>query len=253
MLAGCLPVWKADEMQQRIDSLEARQEVMQKNVKEQEEELEKMVQDARQDVKRLKEVLEEARKLLQRNNADLGAEMQEVRQEVQRLRGQVETAQFQVKRLEQELRLFKEDVDLRFAGENKVSELPEKPEDLLEAGREKLEAGDYGQARRAFEEFLDRHSGHKLADEAQFLKAKSLGDKGEWRSAIFEFKKVLDQYPNSARRGGATYFIGIGFTELGRCEQAKPFFETVVDEHGDSEYASGASKEVKAIEAGRCP
>jgi predicted RNase H-like nuclease (RuvC/YqgF family) len=127
--SGC--VWKStgDEMQQDIEAIRAEQNAMQENYEEEKSRLTEMIASARQDVSELKEVLKEARALLQRNNADLGVEIQKNRQEVSELRGHVEQMEFKLAKLEQNLELFREDVDLRFDGREVA--LPDQPVPLF--------------------------------------------------------------------------------------------------------------------------
>ncbi len=248
--AGCTPFWKGREMRERIDELESEQKQLKREYQREKEELEEMVESARTDVDELSSVLEQARRLLKRNNADLGAELQSVRQTIQKLRGQIGETQFKVSQLQRELDLFKEDVDRRFAEGG--GGLPDKPDELFEFGRSKLSEGKLRAARRAFEQFLRKYGDEDRADEAQFSLAETYFRGENWANAVMEYRKVTESHPKSPKRPEATYKIGVGFMKLGKCEQSKPFFETVVADYPRSKVVSKARDQLRRLERGAC-
>ena len=251
LLASCLPIWEARDMQERIDALEAEQEVTQKRLETEKKELETMIEGARADVGELRDVLKEAKSLLQRNNADLGAELQETRKEIQKLRGKIEETQFRVQKMTLELQEFKEDVDMRFADRG-VAELPEEADELWEFGKKKFEDGQLRAARQAFGEFLKQHANDDRAARAQFYLGEIHYKEGTWVSGIFDFRKVLKNFPDSELKPRAAYQIGVGFVQLQKCEKAKPFFETVIADYGNSSVAPEAQSKLDAIKRGEC-
>ncbi|MGM0556370.1 MAG: outer membrane protein assembly factor BamD [Myxococcota bacterium] len=253
LTSACVPMQKGQQMEEEIEALKSQQTVMAEKYKEQEEQLTQMIASAREDVDEMRSVLKEAKELLQRNSADLGAEMQENRAEIQQLRGKIEEMEFKIQKLEQELELFKEDVDIRFAsGEAVAAQLPEEAVPLYEFGKEKLEAESTRAARKAFEEFLSRFTGHPKAAEVQFLLGETYHREEHWVSAISEYQKILNSRSDSTYVDDATFRIGEGFYELGRCENAKVFFETIVEDYGSSTWASDARTKLNDIKSGKC-
>ena len=253
MLSGCVPMQKGKEMEEELEALKTQQRVMAEKYEEQEKELTQMIASAREDVSELRSVLKEARDLLQRNSADMGAEMQKTREEIQRLRGTIEELEFKIRKLEQELKLFKEDVDIRFAsGEAVAAQLPKEAVPLYEFGTTKLDEGNTRAARKAFEEFVASFSGHPKAAEAQFLLGETYHREQHWISAITEYQKILKTRSNSSYVDDATFRIGESFYKLGRCDNAKVFFETVVADYGSSKWASDARTLLNNIKSGRC-
>jgi TolA-binding protein len=251
--SACVPMQKGQKMEEDIEALKSQQKVMAEKYKEQEKELTKMIASAREDVAEMRSVLKEAKALLQRNNADLGAEMQKNREEIQQLRGKLEEMEFKVQKLEQELELFKEDVDIRFAsGEAVAAQLPKEAVPLYEFGKEKLEAESTRAARKAFEEFLSSYAGHPKAAEVQFLLGETYHREQHWVSAITQYQKILNSRAGSSYVDDATFRIGEAFFKLGRCENAKVFFETVVADYGSSRWASDARTMINDIDSGEC-
>jgi tol-pal system protein YbgF len=248
--SGC--VWKStgDEMQQDIEAIRAEQNAMQENYEEEKSRLTEMIASARQDVSELKEVLKEARALLQRNNADLGVEIQKNRQEVSELRGHVEQMEFKLAKLEQNLELFREDVDLRFDGREVA--LPDQPVPLFEHGKKAFDEGEFRQARKAFEKFSEQFATHGKAADAQYLLGQTYFREEQWVTSVFEFQKVVENHDKSTRVDDATYHIGAALLKMGRCDQAKGWFQLVIDDYGNSEWVGNARQQINTAKAGTC-
>lgn len=251
--SACLPLNRGELMESEIEELKTTQLAMAENYEAQERALRDMITSSREDVEQLKSVLKEARELLQRNNADLGAELQTNREELRRLRGMLEELDFGVSKLAQDLSLFKEDIDIRFAsGEALLAQLPDEAAPLFEFGEAKLEEGKMRAARKAFEKFLDQHADHPRAPEAQFNVGETYRVEGHWVTAIGEYQKTMQSERAAALLDDATFRIGEGFYALGRCENARVFFETVVQDYGSSEWASSARVKLNELDSGRC-
>lgn len=247
---GCVPLWTGDEMQQEIEAIKAEQNAMQENYASEKTKLTEMIASARQDVVELKEVLKEARALLQRNNADLGVEIQKTREEMSQLRGLIERLEFRLAKLEQDLELFKEDVDLRFA-DGSVS-LPDEAVPLFEQGKKAFDAGNHRDARKAFEKFGEKFATHGKAAEAQYLLGMTYFNERQWVTSVFKFQTVVEKHSKSTHVDDATYHIGAALEQMGRCKKAQQWFELVVTEYGNSEWVSKARQKINEIKSGKC-
>lgn len=249
--SGCTPYWVGAQMQQDIAALEAEQKTLVESTAAREAEMTEMVASARADVSEIRRVLKEATELLQRNNADFGVEMEEVRQELQRIAGRMEEVEFKMTRIEQDQRLFKEDVDLRFS-DGGGAQMPEEPDGLFKFASEKFAAGDYRVARKGFEAFLRKYSSDKRASEAVFFMGETFFKEKQWVSAVFEYQKILKQYSKSSRAADATFRIGESFLELKKCPEAKIFFDTVVNDFSKSKWAEPARRKLQSLKGDKC-
>ncbi len=252
MFSGCVTASTGDKMQQDIEALQAQQKSMQENYDAEKTRLTKMIASAREDVTELKKVLKQARALLQRNNADLGVEIQKNREELDRLRGNVEELEFKLKKVNEDLQIFKEDTDRRFAGSNAGSNLPKEPVPLFKVGKKAFDAGKNDQARKAFETFVSNFPTHGKAAEAQYLLGQTYFKEQQWVRSVLEFEKVVKKYDKSTYVDDAMYHIGAALMKSGRCKQAKGWFQLVISEHGNSEWASDARQKINAIKSGKC-
>lgn len=251
--SGCVPIWVGNDMKDRIDELEREQKATQTKLEEQKKRLETKIQEANAEVEELRSVLKQAKELLQRNSADLGTEIKSTRREIQKLRGKIEESQFRLQKLQKELELFKSDVELRFSTGGLAGKLPDEPDKLFEYGERQMENDNYKAARQAFTTFKSEFSDDDRVDDAQVYMGDIEYAKGEWINAIVKYRKVLQQYSDSERVPKATYKIGVAFMNLGKCEDAKPFLETVWQDHGQSRFSSSAKEKLEKIGRGECP
>ena len=251
-VSGCTPIWTGTQMRNDIDQLKADQDQLTASLREKEQQLTEMIAAARADVVEVNKVIEEATLLLQRNSADFGAEMEEMRREFERLRGQNEEIVFRMSKLEQDLQLFKEDVDLRFADGGGGAQLPTDPAELYKFAAGKFQEGDWRTARRAFETFAKQNPKDRRMDEVAFFVGESFFKEGQWVSAIYEYQRILKKFPKSDRMDDATFRIGEAFVKLGKCSEAQIFFETVVKDFKSSKFRSSAQEQLSKLKGGKC-
>lgn len=251
-LGGCVSMWTGDEMRADITALQAEQKATRESLDTEKTRMTEMIASARGEVAELQVVLKEARALLQRNNADLGAELQQTREQMSELNGMLEELDFKVKRLDQDLQLFKEDVDLRFAGSPLGANLPDDPKSLLDVGKKDYDARDWRNARKAFEKFMQKFSKDRNAAEAQYLLGMTYFQQDQWATAVFELQKVLKDYERSAQVAGATYHIAYSLMKMKRCDQAAAWFELLIDEHPKTNWASEALPHLQRTKTGKC-
>lgn len=241
LFSGCVTSQEGKQLQADIDALKAQQDVMTKTLETREANMAEMIAQARKENEALRESIKQAQAMLAKNDAETGVDLQQMRKELDRLRGQAEEAEFKLAKMEQDMKLFKEDVDLRIAGAQQEA-LPENATELLDLGRSRLAAGEWRDSRKALEAFASRHSQDTRVDEVIFLIGETYYNEKQYISAIYEYQKIIKNYDRSKHLPSAALRIGQAFKELGRCEQSKPFFETVVSEYKRSD----AAKEAKA-------
>ena len=63
-------------------------------------------------------------------------------------------------------------------------------------------------------------------------------------TSIYEYQKIIQNHARSKRFPDAALRIGQAFKALGKCEQAQPFFEAVVNEYKRSDAAKQAKVEL---------
>ncbi len=251
LMTGCVPMWTGNAMQEDIDALKQQQATINQDMGAKQAELSAMVDSARADVTELKGVLQSATDLLKRNNADFGLEIESLRQEVQRLRGQLEESDFRLQKMQQDLQLFKEDVDIRFSDGGGTA-MPESAKDLFRFAADKFEAKDYRLARKGFEAFIAKYPRDKLVADAIFYNGETYFAQAQWVSAALEYQKVMQNHERSDRAGDAAFRTGDAFAKMGRCKEAKLFYETVVKDYAKSKFSGQARDRLKTIKDDSC-
>jgi len=72
--------------------------------------------------------------------------------------------------------------------------------------------------------------------------------KGKYEDAILEYQKFIDTSPKDSRLPGAYLGQGLSLMNLGRKEEAKFFFNTLIDKYPNSKAAKTAREKLKTIQ-----
>jgi len=100
-----------------------------------------------------------------------------------------------------------------------------------------LKDGRYDDAAKAFEDFLQKHSGGPYADNAQYWLGESYYVTRHFDKALQAFRNVGEKFPDSAKVPDARLKIGYTLYELGRVDDAKTELEQVRKQYPDSSVA----------------
>ena len=253
LAAGCVTASEGDRMRQDIDALKAQQQTTLASFQEKEAQMAETLAEARGELAELRRMVAETTERLQKSGANVGADLEEMRREVELLRGKLEESEFKNAKLEQDLKLYKEDVELRFAGGGSREELPQEANALLAYANEKIAQKDFRNARRALERFTTGFPEDRRVDDVLYLLAETFFLEGQWVSAIFEYQKILKRFPKSAKKADATFRIGESFFNLGKCKEAQVFFEAVRKSYAGSPRSGEAKGFLTKLAEGGCP
>lgn len=207
-------------------------------------------------VEELQEVLDKATKLLARNSANLGAEVDALERDNSEMRGLVMEAKrladqvaTQMKEQRERLDSFEKRItDL----ETKVAEGPQKSADEMFAeARKVFKTGNYERATSMFRAIVVKHSTHPIAPEAQYYRAESLFQKKDYKTAIGEFQKVFDKYPKARRADEALFRAGESAQKLKWCTDARAYFGLLAQRYPKSSLVRRAKKRGAALKRAR--
>ncbi|MEZ4241251.1 MAG: tetratricopeptide repeat protein [Myxococcota bacterium] len=112
----------------------------------------------------------------------------------------------------------------------------------LELAAEHMAAGRQTVARAILKAAIDQHVGAPEMDEIRYRYAETFFNEGDWRSAISEFNKVINNHPNSPWKCWSFFRQGEAFEKMGQEEGARAFFKGATDGACKS---SDAAKEAK--------
>ena len=124
--------------------------------------------------------------------------------------------------------------------QQKTREAIEKFDDMLRAYPNSALKGE-AQARR--QDALDRMARH------EHIVAKFYIKRGSHNAAVQRLNFLIDTYPQYNERAGAFYDLGNALSRLGRHGEARLYFERVLAEFPDSEYAQSAKRRLADLKA----
>lgn len=214
-----------------------------------------------------------------RTKADFGAEVNQLLAEVATLKGGLETKEYQLRERELQLGASQQSVkDL----ENRVAELerrlkevetmraaapvpatpppapvpetPKKPglpterQALYDFGKKAFDDGDYALGREAFDKFIKAYPKDKdLLDNTYFWSGECHYQQKAYDKAILSYQKVISEFPKSEKADAALLKMGQSFAALGFDDDAKVFFDELLQKHPKSPLVKDAKAKLDEI------
>jgi TolA-binding protein len=179
----------------------------------------------------LEKKLAELEDVLRRNQADLGQQVEQMVLDVQQLRGAAENADNRASTVEQELRELRSDLDGRLRQlEDKLNEatnIPEGKSELWTEAESQFKQKKYKNSRRLWRTYESRYPEDPKQPEVKFHIGLTYFSERDYKSALGEFYKIIQDAPNSAVVPDALYYSGLAFAKLGQCENAIAYFEAL--------------------------
>lgn len=119
-----------------------------------------------------------------------------------------------------------------------------KPEEIFQQAKDLFDDGNYQEAEEKFTLYLKVPKIRKQQD-ALFLKGECLYRLKEYKKAVVEYSKFPEKYPKSAHMPEALYKIALSFDALGMKEDAKGFYQELVEKFPKSQQSVKAKKKLK--------
>jgi tol-pal system protein YbgF len=110
-----------------------------------------------------------------------------------------------------------------------------------------ISARRYEEAGAAFQTFLAQFPTSPLADNAQYWLAETYYVRGQFDTALPEFRKVLEEYPQSAKLPDALLKVGYCQVELGDNSAARTSLQEVMRQFPDTTAARLASQRLSGL------
>jgi tol-pal system protein YbgF len=208
----------------------------------------------------------------------LSSEVERLRSETSALRGEIETLRFESENSDSRQRELYVDVDRRLQSlesEPRVFEPPPSTPPLgapttsapaasaaapvapprptgsdqqnYQAAFDLISARRYEEAGARFETFLVQFPTSPLADNAQYWLAETHYVRGQYAEALPAFRKVIEQYPQSAKLPDALLKVGYCQIELGDRNAARTSLQEVMRQFPDTTAARLASNRLSAL------
>ncbi len=113
---------------------------------------------------------------------------------------------------------------------------------------EALRAGNHSYALTGFRNFVERFPTHDFADNAQYWIGETFYDQKRFKSALLEFRKVVDNHPDGNKVPDGLLKLGYCYNELGELSKAKQVWQQVVLLYPRSNPASLARTKLSTLE-----
>lgn len=259
-LTGCF-LWttrgEGNELREEAEERDRRVETLEKGMRADREELQ-------QKLAQLEEVLQQATKVVTRNSADLGLEVERLRAQLSTLEGQIAEVRnraeathrdFATSRSELERRITiiarKAGVDVTLSD----SEIPADRGQHYNAGQSAFDAGQWSLARSLFREYVSRYPQDERADDAQYRVGAAFLREDQSASALGAFRKVITDYPQSDSVDEALFDMADAFYRLHACTDARTALEALIQGQPRSPLVGRARtklRQVQSAPAGYC-
>jgi tol-pal system protein YbgF len=182
-------------------------------------------------VKQLQQVLDDSSKLLKRNSADLGADVDQLRSDVRTANGLVTSVNQGINELKAEQAKAEARID---ALEQRLAQIESgkptansSPDELWKLGSTAFEAGRYNEAIDLFKRLVASFPTHERADDAQYFRGQSYTNLKDWEKAIASYQALVDKYPDSSLADDGLYFAALAAQQLKNCTEARAYLGVI--------------------------
>lgn len=245
------------------------------------QDLKKVQQNLRREMLVLQEEVKESvesNKSLQKGQANISADMTDLRDEVQKFRGiveelnrevqtiskgndsggatgkQLKEISFRINYMENFLGIGEKKKSLPDEKKKKESVAPKDTtkkkvdkEEAYSAAYKTFKEGKYDGARVQFQRFLKLFPGTEYSDNAQFWIGECYFFEREYQKAILEYEKVIKNYPGGNKVSYALLKQGQAFLKLGDKSTAKLLLQQVIKDYPNTNQAKIARAKLTKI------
>lgn len=260
---GCFyPADRGKALEARVDRLSADNATLQEDLKRAKEEQAAQLPKIDQKLAEVSQTLEQLDKASRRSDADIGVQVQKTVEDVAQLRGQVETYLYKINDLEQQLKTVQDNTDAKLtqmkgeqavkdAEAKKQAEAMQRPADkneFLKLADEKSKAKDYALARQLYNEWLKKWPKDALAGEAHYGLGVTYAEDAKCREALFEFRKVIEEFQKTKSAADAYLRSATCFAELKMGPESRLALEEVVKSYPKSDAAKTAKAKLAELD-----
>jgi tol-pal system protein YbgF len=206
-------------------------------------------------IAQLQKVIDDATKVLKRNNADIGADVEALRADLRTANGLVTAVNNSVNELKIAFDKYRKDNDGRLdALESRVGQIESgkpsamsSPDDLWKLGTQAFDAARYNDAIDIFKRLVQTFPTHPRAPDAQYFRGQSYTNMKDWDHAIGAYQQLVEKYPDSSLADDGLYFAAKAATELKNCTEARTYLGVIKSKYPKSNVLRQADELDKQI------
>jgi TolA-binding protein len=219
-------------------------------------------------VTELQKVLDEATRVLKRNSADLGADVDALRNDIRVSTGLVSAAKNMMDELAAQVEKYRISNDERMtvlearlaalegggrpAGTGTTGTAATagmNPDELWTQGTDAFKASKWDDARDAYKKLAVGFPTHARADDAQYFRGESYFQQQDWDSSIREFQKVYDKFAQSDLADDALFRAAEAASKLKNCSEARAYLSLLKQKYASSSLVKKADTMDKDLKA----
>ena len=193
-------------------------------------------------IAQLQKVLEDATKVLKRNSADIGADVESLRSDVRTANGLVTSINNTLNDLKTSFDTYRKGNDARLdAIEQRVVQIESgkatassSPEELWKLGTAAFEAARYNEAIDLFKRLSQTFPTHERADDAVYFRGQSYTNLKDWDHAIGVYQQLYEKYPDSSFADDGLYFAATAAQQLKNCTEARTYLQLIKQKYPKS-------------------
>jgi tol-pal system protein YbgF len=210
--------------------------------------------------------------LLQKRQAETGADLAEAKDQIRQIRGlvdgmkkdmssgggrqdelkeKIDALSLKIQFLENYLGISKKDggepAHRNGGGNGKEIKGKSDREILYAAAYATLKEGKYEKARGEFQNFLKKYPRTELSDNAQFWIGESFFSEGKFEKAILEYEKVIKGYPDGDKVPPSLLKQGLAFAQLGDKTSARMILQQIIKDYPNTSSARTARTKLNEL------
>ncbi len=234
---------------------------MQADIKANEERLDSLEADLEAKRKELEEALDEASRILRRNSADQGLQIEEIIDRLAVMEGEIAELRMESSGLSQEQLAKQAELQrklsevARAAGMDvplESSQIPDSKKKHYQAAVKAHRINDHSYARALLRAYVERYPNDSKADDAQYMVGSSYLRQGQPAAALGEFRRVISTYREGDVLDQTLYDMAQAFLQVRSCNDAETALKALLKNHKKSPLFPKARKQLRQVrEMGR--
>lgn len=251
--AGCwMSSSDGDRLTKTVNDVDSRVKLLEQN----RTRLLKAVTSSEEQVARLERLMNEATRVLTRNSADFGAQVQEIQTQMGALDGRIAELRHLLDQVSRSLQSTQSDLSSRIDQVTKKAglepavqpaDIPANKTDHFALAYRRYQESNWPASRALFREYVQRYARDDQADNAMLWIGMTYVREQRYQNAVGEFRRVIEEYPDSDAVDDAMFAMAEAFLSLKECQDARTLFDALVRRFPDSSLATDARNRLRTL------
>ena len=122
------------------------------------------------------------------------------------------------------------------------------PEEQYQFAFDLLRSQKLVEAKKAFEEFIDRNNKNSLSGSANYWIGEIIYLNGDYKEAALTFAEAYQEYPNSIKAPDILLRLSKSLSKIGKLDQSCIILNELITKYPDSKLFTKAKSELKFLE-----